>query len=626
MIKSKIVNSWPLVASVILADSVALGAINGLSELKVTEVVNEVNVLDTASKKTKRVQAQETFHAPNVLSTGAASRAELVASDGTVARIGANTIFSIGNEKRELNLEKGSVMFHSPKGRGGGVVRSAGATASVIGTSIMVTATQNGGFKMLVLEGKAQATLPGGSTSILSAGQMTFVMPGSRAFGPVINFRLKDQVGGSALVKGFKSELPSVEKITASVTAQEQKIASGKVEVTTLLVADTKVFTSQQADSSLVQTRTEAVREAKLEEQAAAKKDDKATRHLTLPEALETDLTVRGGMPDSRHLFTYTNSSTPSSLLALHGAEAEAAIPGYPGSRHYFVGRNISVIGSRGDDFFGYLGTSGPVVFAAQDSFTMDEGLSAAHPDIVSSRTAMDALLNSSETAETMFWAVAGKTISVSNTLLKSTSPVIAIGNAFYDVYPEVDVSVRDSAILGGLDKVYGDSTSQTVLYAGGKSVKSTNTNVIVTGDIQVRAGQIDIASDSAASREFIAGYSAAYDSMGPRSSSVIDMKAAGDINITNTSLDGSRVNLDARTINLTGVDFKSGVDVTLISGLGRLADNPNTSAPSVPRKVNFIRDVTYGGVPAQQFVSSSVGGAAVSPGQVKINIQANGR
>jgi len=187
-------------------------------------------------------------------------------------------------------------------------------------------------------------------------------------------------------------------------------------------------------------------------------------------------------------------------------------------------------------------------------------------------------------------------------------------------------VTVKDSAILGGLDKSYGDASSQTTVYAGGSRVSVTNTNVVTTGDIMVRAGQIDITSDSPAARDFIAGYSVAYDSMGPRNSSSIDMKAAGDMNVTNTNMDGSRVNLDARTINLTKVDFRSGADVTLVSGLGRLADNPNTNAPSVPRKVNFIRDVTYGGVPAQQFVSTSVGGSATGPSQVKIKIQANGR
>jgi hypothetical protein len=90
--------------------------------------------------------------------------------------------------------------------------------------------------------------------------------------------------------------------------------------------------------------------------------------------------------------------------------------------------------------------------------------------------------------------------------------------------------------------------------------------------------------------------------------------------------MDGARVSLEARTINLSDVDFKNGTDVTLISGLGRLAENPNTSSPSVPRKVNFIKGVTYGGAPAQQYVDAALGGSASGSGGTRIKLQANGR
>ena len=611
-----------------IAGGSLVAAGGGLNEMKVMEVVNEVNVMEMPSRKTRRVQSQETFHAANVLSTGPASRAELVAADGTVARIGANSIFSVAPEKRDVSLEKGSVMFHSPKGRGGGVIRSASATASVIGTSIVVTATQNGGFKLLVLEGKAMATLPGGGSSTLSAGQMTFVMPGSKAFGPVINFRLKEQVGGSALIKGFKTALPAVAKITESVVAQEQKIASGKVEATNLLVADTVVFTAQKADPGLVQTRTTAVRENKLKEELKGSGDGGVAeaRAKALARAMGRDAVLVRGVPESGQVFKYENKSTPASLLSLHGAEAEGLIPGYPGSRQYVVGKNISVPGDRGERFLGMLGFPGPVVLAAQDTFTMDEGLAASHPDLVSPREAMEGLLAASAEPETMYWVVAGKSVEVRNSVIKSTAPVISLGNAFYEAYPNTLVSLSDSTILGALDADYGEATSQSVFYAGGTRVSAKNTQVIVTGDIRVRAGEVDITSDGLAARQFIAGYSVAYEAMGPRRSSAIDMKAAGDMNVSNASMDGARVSLEARTINLSDVDFKNGTDVTLISGLGRLADNPNTSSPSVPRKVNFIKGVTYGGAPAQQFVDAAHGGAAAGASAVKIKMQANGR
>ncbi len=70
-------------------------------------------------------------------------------------RVGANAVFSFGKDSRTLNLERGSLLLHSPTGKGGGSIVTNSATASVVGTTIIVTATSNGGFKLLVLEGVA---------------------------------------------------------------------------------------------------------------------------------------------------------------------------------------------------------------------------------------------------------------------------------------------------------------------------------------------------------------------------------------------------------------------------------------------------------------------------------------
>ncbi len=228
---------------------VALGSISAvhaagepLNSLKITEVVQKVDVISAASKKQTAAQRNGTFNVPDLLTTGADSRAEMVAADGTVTRVGSNTIFSFSADKREARLEKGSVLFNSPTGKGGGVIRSASASAAVLGTSIIVTATKNGGFKLLVLEGKAKATLPNGKSTSLEAGQLSFVMPGSTGFGPVIEFRLMNQVATSNLVRGFKAPLPSLGKITAATKRQEKKIAQGGAEATTEMVESPAIY------------------------------------------------------------------------------------------------------------------------------------------------------------------------------------------------------------------------------------------------------------------------------------------------------------------------------------------------------------------------------------------------
>jgi len=234
-----------LVASLVASQPSRAAAAEALEELRIREVVNSVVIRDSNGAKSHAARVNEVLDRNRVLITGVRSRAELQASDGTVTRVGANSVFSLGEGKRQLYLEKGTLLFHSPAGKGGGVIRSSGAMASVLGTSIVVSATQDGGFKLLVLEGNAKATLPKGESISLGAGQLTFIMPGNRGnggFGPLVNFRLQEQVAGAKLVNAFKAPLASLSKIKSAVEAQEKKIAEGKMEVTPMRVLGTAGF------------------------------------------------------------------------------------------------------------------------------------------------------------------------------------------------------------------------------------------------------------------------------------------------------------------------------------------------------------------------------------------------
>jgi ferric-dicitrate binding protein FerR (iron transport regulator) len=153
-----------------------------LRESTLVQVVNEVKVAppQTAEKDAK---ANDVVRAPDKIRTGARSRAELKAPDNTLTRIGQNTVFSFQQSGRTLNLEKGSVLFHSPAGRGGGTIKSAGASAAVLGTTLIVASRQDGGFKCVLLEGKGKITLPNGKTRNLEAGDMILVPAGAQDLG-----------------------------------------------------------------------------------------------------------------------------------------------------------------------------------------------------------------------------------------------------------------------------------------------------------------------------------------------------------------------------------------------------------------------------------------------------------
>lgn len=208
------------------------------AEATITEVVNDVQIVGTDTKSRKAAKADK-FLAPELVKTGRKSRAQLTAPDGSIARVGSNAVFSFDKSTRSMNLQRGSVLFHSPTGKGGGTVVTNSATASVIGTTIMVTATSDGGFKLLVLEGVAKVTL-GGVASELKPGQMTFVLPSKGGdqpkLGPVLNFDLEALTKESSLVGGFDSPLASISKIQTAIAEQGLKIEDGDLRKTGLFI------------------------------------------------------------------------------------------------------------------------------------------------------------------------------------------------------------------------------------------------------------------------------------------------------------------------------------------------------------------------------------------------------
>jgi len=193
-----------------------------------TEVIKEVHTLPAAGAQPVPARVSEVLKAPDRVRTGPESRAELTAPDQTITRIGANTVFSFAGGGRTMNLEQGNMLFHAPKGLGGGTIKSGGAAAAVLGTTLIVSATPDGGFKVILLEGKGSVTLPGGPAVTLTAGQLVYVRPGGKGASPVLNINLARLVAGSQLVNGFAHELSSRPLIELAIRRQQAQIASGR--------------------------------------------------------------------------------------------------------------------------------------------------------------------------------------------------------------------------------------------------------------------------------------------------------------------------------------------------------------------------------------------------------------
>jgi hypothetical protein len=198
-----------------------------LTESVFTEIIKEVNVVASSTKAATPARTNELFKAPDLVRTGPESRVELTAADQTITRIGANTIFTFETGGRNIYLEKGSILFHSPAGKGGGAIKHGGAAAAVLGTTIICAILPDGAFKILVLEGRALVTRRDGSEITLHAGQMVIIPADGNSFGAVQTFNIQQLVSRLLLIQGFSNALSSMPLINDAIQQQVAEFGLG---------------------------------------------------------------------------------------------------------------------------------------------------------------------------------------------------------------------------------------------------------------------------------------------------------------------------------------------------------------------------------------------------------------
>jgi hypothetical protein len=584
-----------LLCSVFLAVRVISAA--PLNRSVFTEVVQDVSILDSATRKPRGAKVNDAFSTPDVLRTGPNSRAELLADDKTVTRVGANTIFSFEANKREINLQQGSVLFNSPSGKGGGTIRTAAATAAVLGTTLIVSATPNGGFKVLMIEGRGQIT-SGGSARSLTAGQMTFVLPGQRGLSPAYNFQLKEQVGNSKLIRGFRAPLQSLPKIAAAVSSQESKITKGTLAQTNLLATDTPgvvrvvdpaVLGNLQVlvgDDSNIANRLARGEIGPGDTAVVSQSQLDSNRILALPNAgafIAGNTIFRTSSVDiagygSSFAFLSTNDLRFESQMQVTG--------GSGGSLSFLAGGTISnspgatvetendavLLGSLDagpsdsvDAAVRGAGSRGGNVFLQDFAFANLGGSLELN--------ARDAVLNNAG-----LWAKTDLNIrtgdfSVSNglTSLSSWSEDDDSGTSFEQSPRNADTkfSKRGTALEAG--------NMLSIQTAG--SFRAVRTD-LVGETIRIGAGNdIQLNSVRLSNKDFDPGRGAAI------------LNASNLVNVTGARFQVGLVNINARTVNLTDVRFSEGSRVRLFCESGRYT--LDASRP-VDGRVNF-RDVSYG-------------------------------
>lgn len=621
-----------------------------IDKATLTEVVNSVNIIEPATKKTSSARVQQLFTAPNVMRTGADSRAEMISEDQTVTRVGQSTLFSFEPNSREIQLEKGSILFQSPSGKGGGNIRTPAASAAVLGTTLIVTTTKNGGFKVLLVEGKGRVKAADGTVRILKGGQMVYALPGGKLSG-ILEFRLSQQVGASRLVGGFKRQLPSADKIQAAINKQEKDIASGKAVGTNLLASGNPNF-AIQVDVA----RDTEIRASQVEEVVES----------PLTVATTTDAIVDAPSLEEGRIFAEgrENGAGPGAFFTSgfgeEGFVAKRALR--PAS---FVANNITfntptvpLFQAADADLFQFLAIN-DIHFADSVNFTsfMGEELQliagrtfTAEPNItISADVPQFTLLTLGSTfpldgtlPETSDAISSEVPLELSDVTLRNSGGSLSLigGTMLLERTPigaEKMVSIFAAGNLGidgktGTDVIFDSdfverSNPALVPIASGEEVRIHGLENVGIRRASLQAPKVKVGSQktlklvsvqiadgtapvSNSGSPAVANFGA--DSTGGQATVHLFAKEMADLN--RVTFLANDVLIQSNTLRLENIRFRDNSRVILESRIGVLADNPNTGSPVQAGKVNFVRNVVYGSTPAHDSSVLRQNGPAPTP------------
>ncbi len=562
-----------------------------LKQSKITQVVNDVQIISATGQTQKSAAVNDVFTMPDILRTGAASRAELVAEDETITRVGANTIFSFDPASRTLDLQQGSLLFHSPHGKGGGTIHTGSATASVLGTTLIVTTTPNGGMKVLDLEGHVEVKFLNGLKQKLSPGEMTFILPGGKHFAPIIVFRLDKLTEKSLLVKGFNEPLSSLPLIADQIAKQTKQIQSGRATDTGLLVGDNANENQVEVlDPNTIQTvvNSPGVNTA-LGADATINQSSLSDKSVpTPPNHIFTDTPFI--LPDNS-FFTgqsfegFAAHDILVNTRAVNGNPLTIDLSAYAGNPEF------DLVAANDLDFEGsatFTGLSAKNIFSliggTEISFTPGITVQANAADFeVSTPGALtlDAVTLANDTGTVGL--TSGSEINVENGASINTPGQITMTAPVAVNISGANVGIENATIITD------PNSGQFNLNASGPvNISSTS---IQTHYLTVNSGD-GILLD---------GSGETFAASGANSSA--NFTAPNSITINNADFSSfAKLNMAANTINLSNVNLGQGI-VTLESLLGLL--NIGSSQPGY---VNFIQGVIYKGNLAQNYVNNGGG------------------
>ncbi|PYL02698.1 MAG: hypothetical protein DME32_05775 [Verrucomicrobia bacterium] len=207
-----------------------------LKQARVTQIVRDVKLLPNAAPA-RLALVNDQVRDGTAVRTGIESRTELMFTDATLARLGANTIFSFTEGTRNLELTDGAMLLRVPKNAGGAKINTAAVTAAITGTTIMLEFHKNSYVKFIVLEGTGRIFIPNrvGESVLVHAGQMLITKPDAKNLPSPVDVDIRQLRKTSRLIRGF-GKMGSEDLIAQTEAEQDEERGEGELYETNLAI------------------------------------------------------------------------------------------------------------------------------------------------------------------------------------------------------------------------------------------------------------------------------------------------------------------------------------------------------------------------------------------------------
>lgn len=229
-----------------------------LSQAVVQEKVNVVTLAQSLTSEAHSAGQGAVIHDKNVVRTGTESRASLEFADLTIARLGANALFTFDATARVMSVTQGAVLFSKPTNSGAVQLRSGAISGAVTGSTGFISTVPIEGIRKAghtrsnkkgatTLVGMLEGKLQGGSRWTDSSGREQTTPfrlgPGellvARPDGPprVAQFDIPRFLKTSPLIKGFTAPLPNAAALDRAVADYKADERHGFIEKTNVMVS-----------------------------------------------------------------------------------------------------------------------------------------------------------------------------------------------------------------------------------------------------------------------------------------------------------------------------------------------------------------------------------------------------